>query len=81
MTIALDQNRAKPTFAEVTGWYRLKTNKNWLAIWFTLPAAAFLILFLAYPLGLGVGCHSPMRGSAAMECLSDWKTTNFFGTI
>jgi multiple sugar transport system permease protein len=25
-----------------------------LAIWFMLPAAAFLILFLAYPLGLGV---------------------------
>jgi multiple sugar transport system permease protein len=54
MTIALDQNRAKPTYAEVTAWYRLKTNKNWLAIWFMLPAAAFLILFLAYPLGLGV---------------------------
>src|SRR5471030_936217 len=33
---------------------RLKTNRNWLAIWFMLPAAAFLILFLAYPLGLGV---------------------------
>ena len=29
-------------------------NKNWLAFWFMLPAAAFLILFLAYPLGLGV---------------------------
>ena len=37
-----------------TAWDRLKTNKNWLAIWFMLPAAAFLILFLAYPLGLGV---------------------------
>ena len=37
-----------------TAWDRLKTNRNWLAIWFMLPAAAFLILFLAYPLGLGV---------------------------
>ena len=33
---------------------RLKTNRNWLGFWFMLPAAAFLILFLAYPLGLGV---------------------------
>jgi multiple sugar transport system permease protein len=37
-----------------SAWDRLKTNKNWLAIWFMLPAAVFLILFLAYPLGLGV---------------------------
>lgn len=37
-----------------TAWGRLNTNRNWLAFWFMLPAAAFLILFLAYPLGLGV---------------------------
>ena len=30
------------------------TNRDWLGFWFMLPAAAFLILFLAYPLGLGV---------------------------
>jgi multiple sugar transport system permease protein len=54
MTIALDQTRIKPTYTEVTAWDRLKTNKNWLALWFMLPATAFLILFLAYPLGLGV---------------------------
>ena len=35
-------------------WQRLRTNKNWVALWFMLPAAAFLILFLAYPLGLGI---------------------------
>ena len=35
-------------------WARLQANRNWLALWFMLPAAAFLILFLAYPLGLGV---------------------------
>ena len=52
MAIALDQ--ASPVHPDVTTWDRLKTNKNWLAIWFMLPAAAFLILFLAYPLGLGV---------------------------
>ena len=35
-------------------WSRLRANRNWVAMWFMLPAAAFLILFLAYPLGLGV---------------------------
>ena len=40
--------------AEPSAWERLKVNRNWLSIWFMLPAAAFLILFLAYPLGLGV---------------------------
>ncbi|MGI8524901.1 MAG: carbohydrate ABC transporter permease [Pseudolabrys sp.] len=54
MTIALEQRGAKGDYPEITAWDRLKVNKNWLAIWFMLPAAAFLILFLAYPLGLGV---------------------------
>jgi len=35
-------------------WSRLKFNRNFMAFWFMLPAGAFLILFLAYPLGLGV---------------------------
>ncbi|HEY4141722.1 MAG TPA: sugar ABC transporter permease [Pseudolabrys sp.] len=48
--IALDHQG----YRRITAWDRLKTNRNWLAIWFMLPAAAFLILFLAYPLGLGV---------------------------
>jgi multiple sugar transport system permease protein len=37
-----------------SSWERLRTNRNWLAIWFLLPAAAFLLLFLAYPLFLGI---------------------------
>ena len=37
-----------------TAWGRLKMNRDWLGFWFMMPAAAFLILFLAYPLGLGV---------------------------
>ena len=45
---------ARPSPLALTGWDRLKTNRSWLAFWFMLPAAAFLILFLAYPLGLGV---------------------------
>jgi multiple sugar transport system permease protein len=39
---------------DVTAWGRLKVNRNWLGFWFMLPAVAFLLLFLAYPLGLGV---------------------------
>ena len=34
-------------------WQRLSANRNWIAMWFMLPAAAFLLLFLTYPLGLG----------------------------
>jgi multiple sugar transport system permease protein len=47
-------NGLKPSPRTVTAWDRLKTNRSWLSFWFMLPAAAFLILFLAYPLGLGV---------------------------
>jgi multiple sugar transport system permease protein len=35
-------------------WSRLKHNRNWVGFWFMLPAAAFLLLFLTYPLGLGI---------------------------
>jgi multiple sugar transport system permease protein len=35
-------------------WEQLKRNKNWLGFWFMLPAMAFLLLFLAYPLVLGI---------------------------
>src|SRR4026209_146356 len=45
---------ARTALREATAWDRLKTNNNWLSIWFMLPAAALLVLFLAYPLGLGV---------------------------
>jgi len=38
----------------VEAWSQLKVNRNWLGFWFMLPAMAFLILFLAYPLGLGI---------------------------
>lgn len=48
MAIAFDRHSG------MTSWQRLNANKSWLAIWFMLPAAAFLILFLAYPLGLGI---------------------------
>jgi multiple sugar transport system permease protein len=39
---------------DVSAWERLKVNRNWLGFLFMLPAAGFLILFLAYPLGLGI---------------------------
>ncbi len=45
---------AKAAPREITAWDRLKVNRNWLGFWFMVPAMAFLILFLAYPLVLGV---------------------------
>jgi multiple sugar transport system permease protein len=35
-------------------WSRLRHNRNWLGFWFMLPAAGFLLLFLAWPLCLGI---------------------------
>ena len=46
--------RTKSIVAEPGLWERLMTNRDWLGFWFMLPAAVFLILFLAYPLGLGI---------------------------
>jgi multiple sugar transport system permease protein len=53
MTDLAIQN-GKSFLRPVTAWEALKVSRNWLGLWFMLPAAAFLILFLAYPLGLGV---------------------------
>jgi multiple sugar transport system permease protein len=52
--VVLQPTVTSRTVRDVTAWDRLKVNRTWLAWWFMLPAAAFLILFLAYPLGLGV---------------------------
>ena len=46
--------RVKQPFPDASPWQRLKVDRNWLGLWFMLPAAGFLLLFLAYPLGLGV---------------------------
>ncbi len=35
-------------------WSRLQSDTNWLGFWYMMPAAAVLILFLGYPLFLGV---------------------------
>jgi multiple sugar transport system permease protein len=51
--IALDASTKRP-LREITARERLKVERNWLGFWFMLPAMGFLILFLAYPLGLGV---------------------------
>src|SRR3981189_449053 len=52
--VAIKTRISKPPAREITGWQRLKVDRDWLGLWFMLPAAAALILFLAYPLGLGV---------------------------
>jgi multiple sugar transport system permease protein len=52
--IAFDQGSAKRPIQIPSACQRLKVDRNWLALWFMLPARAFLILFLAYPHGLGI---------------------------
>lgn len=52
--LTLGRRLPVPPVRDVAAWDRLKVNRNWLGFWFMLPAAAILILFLAYPLGLGV---------------------------
>ena len=51
--IAFDQRSMKRPASAIGAWSRLKVNRDWVGFWFMLPAAGFLILFLAYPLGLG----------------------------
>ena len=50
------RSEALPVFTEsrTSSLGRLTQNRNFLGFWFMLPAAAVLVLFLAYPLGLGV---------------------------
>src|SRR5437588_1636416 len=52
--LALKHAIAGGAIRDVSAWDRLKVDRNWLGLWFMLPAAAFLLLFLAYPLVLGV---------------------------
>src|ERR1700730_13297915 len=52
--LALKHAIAAAPIRDVSAWDRLKVNRDWLGLWFMLPTAAFLLLFLAYPLGLGI---------------------------
>ena len=52
--LALKHAISPRSISDVGAWHRIKVNRDWLALWFMLPAAAFLLLFLAYPLVLGV---------------------------
>jgi len=52
--VAVESLTGRRPAAAVSTWERLKVNRNWLGFWFMLPAAAFLLLFLTYPLILGV---------------------------
>jgi multiple sugar transport system permease protein len=52
--IAIQPRTGQAPRRALEAWSQLKVNRNWLGFWFMLPAMAFLILFLAYPLGLGI---------------------------
>jgi multiple sugar transport system permease protein len=46
--------KAAPPDGALLALRRLNTTRNWLGFWFMLPAVTILVLFLAYPLGLGI---------------------------
>jgi len=54
MTEIAADRLATPTTTASSRWDRIKRDRNWLGFWFMLPALAFLLLFLAYPLVLGI---------------------------
>lgn len=77
---------------ERTPWQRLRSSRNWLGFWYMVPAAGILLLFLAYPLGLGVwlsftdtkiGRAGEFIGLENYEWLSDDKVfwTSVFNTL
>src|ERR1700716_1655390 len=81
--VAIETRISRPPARESTAWERLKVDRNWLGLWFMLPAAAILLLFLAYPLGLGVwlsftdakiGSPGEFGGLENYDWLSDDKT-------
>src|SRR5215210_6223426 len=45
---------AKAPIREASAWQRISTNRNVVGAWFMVPAVGFLVLFLAYPLVLGI---------------------------
>ncbi len=51
---AVARTSARPPAGEPSAWDQLKVNRNWLGFWFMVPAMAFLVLFLVYPLGKGL---------------------------
>ena len=54
MTATATPASDRARYPETPLWTRLKSNPNWLGFWFMLPAAAILLMFLAYPLTKGV---------------------------
>ena len=66
--VSLDKATLPPR--EANAWQRLKVNRGWLSLWFMMPAAAFLILFLAYPLGLG-NVAGAILGAVALVSLPE----------
>jgi multiple sugar transport system permease protein len=54
MTATASSSGSRLPFKEPSRWQSLKSDRNWLGFWFMMPAAAILLLFLAYPLGKGI---------------------------
>lgn len=54
MAVAIDREARTRSLDLRGAWSRLKVHRDWLGFWFMLPAMGILVLFLAYPLGLGI---------------------------
>ena len=53
-SLSAEESVKKRPIPKPSALQRLLTNREWVGFWFMLPALAFLILFLVYPLGLGM---------------------------
>ena len=81
--LASDRNTRRPML-ESSAWQRLRVERNWLGFWFMLPAAGFLILFLAYPLGLGIWMSftdARIGRGGAFIGLENYEWLSVFNTI
>ncbi|MCF3935068.1 sugar ABC transporter permease [Acuticoccus sp. M5D2P5] len=54
MAVDVNQRRAPAAIEQPGRLKRLSRSKGMMSLWFMMPAATILLLFLAYPLGLGV---------------------------
>ncbi len=83
-----DAALATTTPSTRSAWERLRSHRDWMGFWFMAPAAAILLFFLAYPLGLGIwlsftdakiGKAGSFVGIENYDWLSDDKV--FWGSV
>src|SRR3546814_12060292 len=66
-----------PPVAGAGWWARLTSHRDFVAFWFMLPAATILLVFLAYPLLLGIWLSMTDRSDerrVGKECVSTCRS-------